>query len=357
MENIEEVKVDEEITVAKKVTKPRNPKQKKKYIRAKGTFSNEITADFSAKEVKNSTKKTLKRLKGMLEDKTIGKKAEILWGTVAGIRPYDNRKNAFYVVCNFDDIEVIIPEEWYFPKDWKFGLNYLKLDDEAKCNWRKKSVIEAFGAKICFCLTGVYEHKLDSEFNKATVIWCMANRLMAMEALQDIYFFHKNRVKEEKEPITIEKDTPVEAFVMGVREDLVFLSVLGCIDIRLDSYLMCNEYLDNCRDKYKAGDIVTMYVQDIKTNEDGQLKIKVTGRSDEVNKQIALMTVGTVYMGNVTKYSPKTENYTVTLANGVKAIVPASRVQNSYKLNYGDRVSVVIYQILPNFVQGNAIKL
>lgn len=353
----DDIRVDEEITVAKKVTKLREPKTKKKFIRAKGTFSKDITADFSAKQVKNSTKKTVKRLKELLEDKTKNKKAEILWGSVAGIRPYDNKKNAFYIVCNFDDIEVIIPEEWYFPKDYKFGLNYLNLDEEAKCNWRKKSVIEAFGAKICFCLTGVYEHKLDSEFDKSTVVWCMANRLMAMEALQDMYFFHKNRVNEDKEPIKIEKGTPVESFVMGVREDLVFVSVLGCVDVRLDAYLMCNEYLDNCRDKYKAGDIVTMYVQDVQTDEDGKLKIKVTGRNDDVNKQISLMTVGTIYMGHVTKYSPKSENYTITLTNGVRAIVPAQRVQNNLKLAYGDKVSVVIYQIYPNYVSGNAMKI
>ena len=42
----EEIRVDEEITVAKKVTKLREPKTKKKFIRAKGTFSKDITADF-----------------------------------------------------------------------------------------------------------------------------------------------------------------------------------------------------------------------------------------------------------------------------------------------------------------------
>ena len=72
----EEIRVDEEITVAKKVTKLREPKTKKKFIRAKGTFSKDITADFSAKQVRNSTKKTVKRLKELLEDKT--KKTKIL---------------------------------------------------------------------------------------------------------------------------------------------------------------------------------------------------------------------------------------------------------------------------------------
>ena len=92
-------------------------------------------------------------------------------------------------------------------------------------------------------------------------------------------------------------------------------------------------------------------------NWDGNLKIKVTGRNDDVNKHISLMTVGTIYMGHVTKYSPKSENYTITLTNGVRAIVPAQRVQNNLKLAYGDKVSVVIYQIYPNYVSGNAMKI
>jgi len=345
-------KKDDHIEVVEVNGQEESKKPRKKFTTI-GVYSEEILNEFS--KIKTDKQVVNDQLREMNLHKTDG---DVLWGTVIGIKPFNEGKNdAFFVIVDFDGIEVLIAESLYFPKYTKFGLGYLNLDDRQKANWRASIIRSSVNAWCPFVLTGVYKKKLDEVYDNSSVVWCLASRVDALDIIQDTYFFHKNRKIKDIEPRNVEVGSVIEAHVLTVKEDLVTVEALG-VEAKLDSYSLSDEFIDDCHDKYYSGRVLNLYVKEISTDPDtGALKLKLSGRTNEVSKQISLMKPGCIYLGRVVKYSPQSGNYTFALGNGVRAIVHKSRVEGEVDMVYGDKATIYVTNMFTDHVEGNAIKI
>ena len=342
-------------------------KEKKKIgedleIRNKGSYSAEIAQSFTT-EQDNKTKMAeaqKKALKWLHEAKAT---EEILAGKVIGVQNDPDRKMTGVRVAYEHEVspnhagrvEVVIPDTAFFERKIESD-SYNSKNEVAKYYSRKAFLTTYLGAIIHFCVVGVtYEANPDPSFEGEKLIYAVGNRNMAMAKLRDIYFFHKNRKRNDIPPREVKPDDKVEAFVVNTDNQMITVSALG-VETQINLYNLATEPISSCKELVKNGDKITCYVKTLQVKDDN-VHLVLSCRQTVTPTSIKYMKVGAIYLGSVIKYSPEKKVFTVMLANGVLASINENKIQGGIPLTLGDQVCVQIQQVFETHVMGSAYKL
>jgi len=309
-----------------------------------GTFSDDIIIKKATALSEND--KIQKAYNSLLR---YSKDKELLWGTVIGL---ERQSNKVLIVVSWNEVKVVIPEEYFFEKHVQFSKVYDSMKESEKANVRRKVAGYYIGAIIPFTVESVSK---DKEVG-TILLTAIGNRVHAMEIIRDIYFYHKNRKITDMAPRSVEKDDIIKARVLNVRENSVLVECAG-VETRLNCHHLTNtEVVDNCCDYVAPGDELTVKVIDSKIEED-RVYLYVTGRLIDTTREIRQMNKDSVYLGKVDKYNSEKHSYSVVLSNGVLALVPENKVVGQLELCRGDKVLVHVETIVRDeFVVGTIIK-
>lgn len=328
-------------------------------IRNKGSYSVEILENFESKEQQEA-----KKIEVQMEVNkilyTAKNTGEILAGKVIGIREDPKRKMVGVRVAyepieapnHIGRVEVVIPDVAFFERKIE-SSSYNSKSEIGKYFSRKAFLSSYLGAIIHFCIVGIRcETTDDPRFEGEKLTFVVGDRNIAMAKLRDIYFFHKNRKKQTTPPITIKKGDKVEAFVVNVDAQMVTVSALG-VETNINLYNLTSDSYTSCNQVVQNGDRLECFVASASV-EDNKVNLKLTCRQSVAPSSIAYIRVGSLYLGTVVKYSQRKKLYIVTLANGVSASIPESKVQGYVPLSLGDKVCVQVSAIYETFIAGSA---
>lgn len=319
---------------------PRNPEETVHKISA-GDYSEEIQSEKlnkkSQKEIDSENFKKLSNYK---------RTNEILWGTVISISKSE-KEQVPYIKAIWNGYEVMIPFEWYFEKNYDFGTTFAKETKEGK--YRRMKYVAEFqlDAIICFVVKGL-SWKPEKDGNRITIV---GSRSEAMELQRRIYFFERRQ-----RPIEV-GNIIEDAHVIAVKEDNVLVECRG-VETRINAYQLNYEWVTNCQDYCKPGDIIPVKVKrlDIK---DGNVNLVLTGRLEKTSQNIKYMKEGDVMSGVVDTFNRNKHDgtYSIILKNKVRASVRQKDVMGNIDLVPGNRVSVTVLKIMDEFVIGQCKKI
>ena len=333
-----------------------------KVLQNKGSYSVDVLEGFESKEQQEA--KRIKTQNDAIKILYNAKKTgEILAGRVIGIQEDSNKRMAGVRVTyepieapnHAGRVEVVIPDTAFFERKID-SQSYKSKDEDGKYYSRKAFLANYLGAIVHFCIVGIKCEKTDDpRFEGEKLIFAVGDRNIAMAKLRDIYFFHKNRKKQTAPPITIKKGDKVEAFVVNVDDQMITVCALG-VETNINLYNLTTDSYFSCKQIVSNGDKLECFVisADIVDN---NVSLKLTCREDVAPSSIAYMRVGSLYIGNVVRYSPTKKTYLIVLANGVSASVPENKVQGYVPLSLGDKVCVQVRVINETFVIGTAYKI
>lgn len=283
------------------------------------------------------------------------KNGEILWGTVYAIEELSNHA----IICVlYNNQKVSIVDDDYFEDKYDFGKAYPSMTDEQKLAKRKRVASYQVGAKVCFVVKTVERSVItEGDFVGEYRISIIGDRKTAMKTLRDIYFWHKNRKRDDNNIRVIKDGSLILAHILAVKEDVVLCECAG-VETKLFAYnLLSNDICENCKDHVAPGDAIKVRVKKCYLNEDGSVYLSITGRINEVPKLIETMKENSSYLGTVESYNPKKQSYTIFLKNGVLATVPENHVKGRHILSRGDTVCVFVVKIYDGFVSGSCMKV
>lgn len=283
---------------------------------------------------------------------------EILWGTVYAVEETDAWKNTIVIAVLYNGVKVLIPDFEYFDKTYDFGANYKYADDEQKMRRRQVVAQYQLGARVCFVLSAVSRHRIEhGQFADEYITDAVGSRKEALDILRDIYFFHEKRKRTNRAPRTVNVGDVQQARVLAVREDYALVECVG-VESRIDAQNLTDTMiLSNCHDYVKPGDVINVRIRRIYIDKNKNIYLALSGRLNDVNKEINLMRANNWYLGHVDKYNVEKGIYTIKLKNGVSAAVNKHDVEGGIELNIGDRVKVFVYTIKETHVSGKAMKL
>lgn len=262
---------------------------------------------------------------------------KILYGTVEQVVGEDK----LFVVVDFDGIDVLIPDESFFPKDYEFGKDYAKYNDERKLSKRKISARFRIGSTTPFTIDAIQRPDSSKEFA------LIGNRVKALSMIKHEYFSKgSTRVGAE-----------VKANVLAVFENFVLVECLG-IETRLSAYnLTDTTVVDNCTRYCHSGDVLDVRIKKIKKNSEDDIYLAVSGRLNKGAKYIKDMNVGDAFMGYVDGYNKEKRIYTIKTKKGTNVSVHAMSVISRGGLNRGDKVAGVIKAKENDYIIGTCRKI
>lgn len=278
--------------------------------------------------------------KDRFEEYRLNKK--VLWGEIIG----ETGESKLFVRVEFDGQIVDIPDEKFFPKDYKFGERYEQLNEQQKLKKRKISARFRMGSQTPFIITQIVD-------NPKGII---GDRLSALKDIQERYLGMSDQIKIGDE---------VTANILAIFENFVLVECLG-VETRISAYNLTDTCLvDNCRyyikpgtsRPIKTGDELTVRIKKLRKQEDGTYYLAVSGRLNHGAKNIRDIHEGDTYIGFVECFNNKTRVYTVKLRNGVNVSVHEKSVMSRGTLNPGDRVSAVIKQKKEAYCCGTCQKI
>ena len=115
--------------------------------------------------------------------------------------------------------------------------------------------------------------------------------------------------------------------------------------------------MESCADWVKPGNKIRVRFRKVHINEDGTVRIAVTGRMKASAEMLMGMSVGSSYLGTVDGYNSYKKHYNVILLNGVTAVIPENNVMMGRSLKVGDQVNVKVNAVLETHIIGSAIRI
>ena len=260
---------------------------------------------------------------------------EIIWGRVVSViydkDPKTKVKRGVGIVCDWNGKEVIIPDHAYFQNTRLLGgVNYEKMNKEEQIELKNKVASYQIGAIVCFVVTSVTYGKKGIGF--------IGNRTIALEKLQDFYFTHEHYKQTEEN--TLQVGSCAIARVLAVRSHNVLVECCG-VETFIDSGVLTNIPVENCRDVVSVGDTIEVRIRKIYP-EDKYLT--VTGKTSENSQAISDDDVDTIQLVHFIKQN-SSGTLTFRMKNGVNVVVTKNNLgslRRAEKLVEGDNVIVKI---------------
>ena len=283
----------------------------------------------------------------------------LLWGEVYGVEESDVLKDHCLVAVLWNGMKVSIIDDEYFEPEFDFGRSYPAMDDHDKMRRRRTVAEYQIGARVCFIILGVSRTRItDGEFENEYEYHIIASRRQGMAILRDIWFLHRNRKDDGREPRSVSPgDIIRNGHVISVNERYALLECLG-VETRVEAYNLTNkDVVENCMDFVHPGDVIPVRVRKLYLNDGDRIHLSVSGRLNNSSKLINTMRVNAAYLGHVDHYNKAKDRYTIVLRNGVYASASSSQVIGNVILIPGDKVSVRVSAIRDGYVIGSVMKL
>ncbi len=294
---------------------------------------------------------------------------EILYSRLIGVETDEDRKKV-NLITSIYGIRVVIPESQYFMPGFDFGASYAAMPESDRLKRRITMARYQMGARICFVIAGGLRGIQRTRLREEDVLpgqspyeyAVIGSRVQAMQLLQDIWFFHKNRKPDSgAEPRTVQPGDAAVANVLSVREDGVRVECLGVESFISAFELSGLRYVTNCQNEVKPGDTIRVRIKSLHVSHDpDSVYMSVSGRlydSGYAGHALKKMRVSGWYIGVVRSYNGNSGFYTINLNNGASAAVRRDWVHGSMPLHPGDTVSVQVIRILNGHVLGRAIRM
>ena len=292
-----------------------------------GNMSNDIKSFVKPVRIEN---------KIVNEFKTKMEKEEILWAKVTNVVfDYSDKekknKSRVGIQCTWNGVEIMIPDNAYFPDKKLFGSNYSKMNDEEKINQRYKVASYQIGAIICLVVD------FASATNDGMIV--LGDRNKALAKLQDFYFTHENYKQTINN--TLEVGGTAIARVLAVRSHNVLVECCG-VETFIDSFSLANVPVDNCHDVVEVGDVIKVKIKKIYPQDK---YITVVGRTCDIEKLVEETEIGTLYLGTLISKNDKGV-HTFRIGNGLNVCVGRGQIKNISNIDSLVRGDEIIIEII-----------
>lgn len=287
-----------------------------------------------------------KRARNYSECRKYMRNGDILWGTVFGVR---NMGGVFCLEVIWNGIIVSFTKKSYFEPEFRFGEGYEAMNEAEKLN--REIVLARYqeGATVPFCIANVAISEIkEGPFKGTKTLFVVGDKVKAMQKLREHYFLKTDH------PVKV--GDLAEAHVLAVRDDKALVECCGC-EYRIDAYSLNDRFVESCADWVKPGNKIRVRFRKVHINEDGTVRIAVTGRMKASAEMLMGMSVGSSYLGTVDGYNSYKKHYNVILLNGVTAVIPENNVMMGRSLKVGDQVNVKVNAVLETHIIGSAIRI
>ena len=287
-----------------------------------------------------------KRARNYSECRKYMRNGDILWGTVFGVK---NMGGVFCLEVIWNGIIVSFTKKSYFEPEFRFGEGYEAMNEAEKLN--REIVLARYqeGATVPFCIANVAISEIkEGPFKGTKTLFVVGDKVKAMQKLREHYFLKTDH------PVKV--GDLAEAHVLAVRDDKALVECCGC-EYRIDAYSLNDRFVESCADWVKPGNKIRVRFRKVHINEDGTVRIAVTGRMKASAEMLMGMSVGSSYLGTVDGYNSYKKHYNVILLNGVTAVIPENNVMMGRSLKVGDQVNVKVNAVLETHIIGSAIRI
>ena len=287
-----------------------------------------------------------KRARNYSECRKYMRNGDILWGTVFGVK---NMGGVFCLEVIWNGILVSFTKKSYFEPEFRFGEGYEAMNEAEKLN--REIVLARYqeGATVPFCIANVAISEIkEGPFKGTKTLFVVGDKVKAMQKLREHYFLKTDH------PVKV--GDLAEAHVLAVRDDKALVECCGC-EYRIDAYSLNDRFVESCADWVKPGNKIRVRFRKVHINEDGTVRIAVTGRMKASAEMLMGMSVGSSYLGTVDGYNSYKKHYNVILLNGVTAVIPENNVMMGRSLKVGDQVNVKVNAVLETHIIGSAIRI
>ena len=232
-------------------------------------INSEIVADASDDLLDLIEKK--KNRSEILYDRLMQNKEEdrVIYGEVAGVRIESER---VLVDVLWNGIRIIVPHSAYFQSSWNMGNNFDELSKEEKLLKIQRNAREMLGSYCPVVVKAVVKNPVEEgSFKGEDKIVGYGDRVEALAKLRKHYFFDRDM----DDPNYPRPERHANAHVLMVAQDFAVVECMGC-EYRIDSYNISDQYCDDCRDLYKAGDLMEVRIKKV-TIEGDKVTLKISG--------------------------------------------------------------------------------
>ena len=312
-------------------------------------INSEIVADASDDLLDLIEKK--KNRNEILYDRLMQNKEEgrVIYGEVAGVRIESER---VLVDVLWNGIRIIVPHSAYFQSSWNMGNNFDELSKEEKLLKIQRNAREMLGSYCPVVVKAVVKNPVEEgSFKGEDKIVGYGDRVEALAKLRKHYFFDRDM----DDPNYPRPERHANAHVLMVAQDFAVVECMGC-EYRIDSYNISDQYCDDCRDLYKAGDLMEVRIKKV-TIEGDKVTLKISGILNDGSMMMPDIREGDTFIGYVKSFNKAKNIYTCKLNVGVNASVHLKSTTGHAELNIGDRVSVTVTGINGDYVFGSGMKI
>ena len=312
-------------------------------------INSEIVADASDDLLDLIEKK--KNRSEILYDRLMQNKEEgkVIYGEVAGVRIESER---VLVDVLWNGIRIIVPHSAYFQSSWNMGNNFDELSKEEKLLKIQRNAREMLGSYCPVVVKAVVKNPVEEgSFKGEDKIVGYGDRVEALAKLRKHYFFDRDM----DDPNYPRPERHANAHVLMVAQDFAVVECMGC-EYRIDSYNIADQYCDDCRDLYRAGDLMEVRIKKV-TIEGDKVTVKISGILNEGSMMMPDIREVDTFIGYVKSFNKAKNIYTCKLNVGVNASVHLKSTTGHAELNIGDRVSVTVTGINGDYVFGSGMKI
>ncbi|MBR6261582.1 MAG: hypothetical protein IKR24_08660, partial [Erysipelotrichaceae bacterium] len=305
-------------------------------------INSEIVADASDDLLDLIEKK--KNRSEILYDRLMQNKEEdrVIYGEVAGVRIESER---VLVDVLWNGIRIIVPHSAYFQSSWNMGNNFDELSKEEKLLKIQRNAREMLGSYCPVVVKAVVKNPVEEgSFKGEDKIVGYGDRVEALAKLRKHYFFDRDM----DDPNYPRPERHANAHVLMVAQDFAVVECMGC-EYRIDSYNISDQYCDDCRDLYRAGDLMEVRIKKV-TIEGDKVTLKISGILNDGSMMMPDIREGDTFIGYVKSFNKAKNIYTCKLNVGVNASVHLKSTTGHAELNIGDRVSVTVTGINGDYV-------
>ena len=298
------------------------------------------------KSLRNKNEESYRQLLRFKDMKTI------LWSEVDSIE-MDGKHNMIGIIAYWDGLRVCIPDVYYFEPNFRFPTKYYddKTSAYEKLNLKRRVATYQTRAKVCFTIENITHEKQKDGTYKYGVI---GNRVDAMKRLRDFFFIHEQYNVDL--PVKVTKGDIADAHILSVTPYGALAECLG-VEVRLDSYALSNNHIENCTEVVQPGDSLKVRIRNYRVSEDGNVELYISGRLNKPSAEIENMRKNSTYTGVITAYNKEKQRYTVRLKSGVNAFVKEHNVVGGKMLSVGDEVIVLVTYVGKDNVGGTVLKV
>ena len=243
-----------------------------------------------------------------------------------------------------DNFRVLIRDREFFTEA-AFHKDYWEASERERAVRRTEKARACIGAWIPFVIAGMRADRAEDGSILYTIV---GDRLAALKQKQERYFTGPDAVRE---------GDVVTAEVLSVGEHFANLEVLG-VECSVQKHeIDAFRYVTDCRDLLKPGDTLKVAVKRIHHNDDGSIRLNVSGATigyRKISENNLKLAAGSSCQGIVKFYNREKGIYTVITSGGASVMVRAESVVGREILMPGDEVTVTVKRVYPNAAFGTA---